>query len=91
MSISTVGLFFIPLFVKINNMEQQTDVFIPDGMNAFQRNVKRVGGLLDSFRCAYRFFSFVFVLLSCRETGRWRASYFQAGTNRPFRETFLYL
>lgn len=46
MSISTVGLFFIPLFVKINNMEQQTDVFIPDGMNAFQRNVKRVGDCL---------------------------------------------
>lgn len=49
MSISTVGLFFIPLFVKINNMEQQTDVFIPDGMNAFQRNVKRVGDCLIAF------------------------------------------
>ena len=49
LSISTVGLFFIPLFVKINNMEQQTDVFIPDGMNAFQRNVKRVGDCLIAF------------------------------------------
>lgn len=72
-------------------MEQQTDVFIPDGMNAFQRNVKRVGDCLIAFVALIVFFSFVFVLLSCRETGRWRASYFQAGTNRPFRETFLYL
>ena len=30
-------------------MEQQTDVFIPDGMNAFQRNVKRVGDCLIAF------------------------------------------
>ena len=26
-------------------MEQQTDTFIPSGMNAFQRTVKRVGDL----------------------------------------------
>ena len=30
-------------------MEQQTDVFIPDGMNAFQRNVKRIGDCLIAF------------------------------------------
>lgn len=30
-------------------MEQQTDAFIPDGMNAFQRNVKRIGDCLIAF------------------------------------------
>ena len=34
---------------KINNMEQPTDAFIPDGMNAFQRNVKRIGDCLIAF------------------------------------------
>ena len=30
-------------------MEQQTDAFIPDGMNAFQRNIKRIGDCLIAF------------------------------------------
>ena len=30
-------------------MEQPTDAFIPDGMNAFQRNVKRIGDCLIAF------------------------------------------
>lgn len=30
-------------------MEQQTDTFIPSGMNAFQRTVKRVGDCLIAF------------------------------------------
>lgn len=57
-------------------MEQQTDVFIPDGMNAFQRNVKRVGDCLIAF-VALIVFLLCFVLLSCRETGRWRPAIFK--------------
>ena len=72
-------------------MEQQTDVFIPDGMNAFQRNVKRVGDCLIAFVALIVFSPLFLYCYLDRETGRWRASYFQAGTNRPFRETFLYL
>ena len=37
---------------------EKDDHFIPDGMNAFERNVKRI---------AYCFFSFIFDLLYCRE------------------------
>lgn len=72
-------------------MEQQTDVFIPDGMNAFQRNVKRVGDCLIAFVALIVFSPlFLYCYLAVKREG-WRASYFQAGTNRPFRETFLYL
>lgn len=46
-------------------MEQPTDAFIPDGMNAFQRNVKRIGGLFDSIHRIDHFFSLVFILLYC--------------------------
>lgn len=72
-------------------MKQQTDVFIPDGMNAFQRHVKRVGDCLIAFIAIIVFFSFVPILLSCREAGGWRSRYIQAGAGRPFREAVLYL
>ena len=41
-------------------MEQQTDAFIPDGMNAFQRNVKRIGDCLIAFIALINFFSLGF-------------------------------
>lgn len=44
-------------------MEQQTDAFIPDGMNAFQRNIKRIGDCLIAFIALIIFFSLVFILL----------------------------
>ena len=49
---------------KINNMEQPTDAFIPDGMNAFQRNVKRIGDCLIAFHRIDYFFSLVLYLLT---------------------------
>lgn len=45
-------------------MEQQTDAFIPDGMNAFQRNVKRIGDCLIAF-IALIIFLPCFILLYC--------------------------
>ena len=43
-------------------MEQQTDTFIPSGMNAFQRTVKRVGDCLIAF-VALIVFSPLFLLV----------------------------
>lgn len=48
-------------------MEQQT-TFIPDGMNAFERNVKRIGGLHYCGHITDYFFSFIFNLLYSCET-----------------------
>ena len=42
-------------------MEQQTNKFIPDGMNAFERNVKRIGDCLIAF-IALLVFSPLFVV-----------------------------
>ena len=40
-------------------MEQQT-TFIPDGMNAFERNVKRIGDCIVAAVLIDRFFSVYF-------------------------------
>ncbi len=46
---------------------EKDDHFIPDGMNAFERNVKRIGDCFSCPWCTYCFFSFIFDLLYCRE------------------------
>lgn len=46
-------------------MEQPTDAFIPDGMNAFQRNVKRIGDCLIAFIALIIFSPLFFILLYC--------------------------
>ena len=48
-------------------MEQQT-TFIPDGMNAFERNVKRIGDCIIAGILLDYFFSFIFNLLYSCET-----------------------
>lgn len=48
-------------------MEQQT-TFIPDGMNAFERNVKRIGDCIIAGILLIIFFSFIFNLLYSCET-----------------------
>ena len=40
-------------------MEQPTDAFIPDGMNAFQRNVKRIGDCLIAFIALISFYTVI--------------------------------
>ena len=50
-------------------MEQQTDAFIPDGMNAFQRNVKRIGDCLIAFIALIIFSLSLSVGLSSNEQG----------------------
>lgn len=47
--------------------------------------------LLDSIRCAYRFFSLVFILLSGREAGGWWSGYFQTRADWSFWTSVLYL
>ncbi len=44
---------------------EQDDHFIPDGMNDFERSVKRIGDCLLAFYRSYYFFAFIFDLLSC--------------------------
>ena len=39
---------------------EKDDHFISDGMNAFERNVKRIGDCLLCLGVAYYFFSFYF-------------------------------
>lgn len=70
-------------------MEQQT-TFIPDGMNAFERNVKRVGDCMIAGILMIIFLHYFSLLYSC-ETGRWWSGYLQAGTYRTFRTSVLYL
>ncbi len=70
-------------------MEQQT-TFIPDGMNAFERNVKRVG---DCMIAGILMIIFSPLFLACYiavKQGRWWSGYLQAGTYRTFR-TSVYI
>lgn len=46
---------------------EKDDHFIPDGMNAFERNVKRIGDCLLALG-ALIVFSPLFFLLYCRKT-----------------------
>lgn len=49
--------------------------FIPDGMNAFERNVKRIGDCIVAAVLMIVFSPFIFDLLYSCETGRWWGSY----------------
>ena len=42
---------------------EKDDHFIPDGMNAFERNVKRIGDCILALGALIVFFSFIFTLL----------------------------
>lgn len=46
---------------------EKDDHFIPDGMNAFERNIKRIGDCLLAFGALVFFFTFIFNMLYCCE------------------------
>ena len=70
------------------SVDKSTD-FIPDGMTAFERNVKRIGDCLLAF-IALVVFSPLFLICYIavrREDG----CHFQAGADWPFRPSVSYL
>ena len=69
---------------------EKDDHFISDGMNAFERNVKRIGDCLLALG-ALIIFSPLFFLLYCCEARRRRSCNFQAGTYRTVWSSFQYL
>ena len=66
------------------------DSFIPDGMSAFARNVKRIGDFILS-SIALIIFSAIPVLLHCHSQGRWRKCHLQARTYRQIRAPVLHI
>lgn len=72
------------------SVDKSTD-FIPDGMTAFERNVKRIGDCLLAFIALVVFSPLVLDLLHRREARGWRPCHFQAGADWPFRPSVSYL
>ena len=62
--------------------------FIPDGMNSFERNVKRVG---DCIIASILMMLFSPLFLDCGKKRGWWSCYLQTRTNRSFWSSFLHL
>lgn len=70
---------------------EKDDHYISDGMNGLERNVKRIADCLVAFGCSDCFLTSFPDLLYSSQEGRRRSRHFQAGTNRAFWSSFLYI
>lgn len=72
------------------SVDKSTD-FIPDGMTAFERNVKRIGDCLLAFIALVVFSPLFLICYIAVRRGGWRPCHFQAGADWPFRPSVSYL
>lgn len=76
----------IPPYIKWND-DKDNPRFIADGMNEFERNIKRIFDFLVAGICLVIFSPPFSYLLYHGETGRRRAGYFQARAYRTVWQT----